>query len=175
VSVSASEWVTGIGTLALAVATTGMVRQTRFLVENAQQPLVVPDIEAKVPAHYDFAPGGTPGGFSTYQLSVRNVGPGVAVIGHTGWARLVDPSDPLSLAYPGSIIIGPAEAAVIELHGTHQPVPRFDILLRYPDLRVKRRSETEIPYISSGEAGDPYHADVFPLNPTFRAKATRGD
>lgn len=60
--------------------------------------------------------------------------------------------------------------AVIELHGTYQPVPRFDIRLCYSDVRGKRRSETDIPYISSGKADDPYHAEVFPLNPTFRAR-----
>lgn len=168
---SSSEWLTGIGTLALAIVTTGMVWQTRRLVVNDQQPVIVPDGEAKPPAHYDFAPGGAPGGFSTYRLPVRNVGPGVAVIAHAGGARLLDPKDPLSLAYPGSVIIGPAEASVIELHGTHQPVPRFDIRLFYSDVRRKRLSATDIPYITSGDCSDPCHADVFPLNPTFRLRA----
>jgi hypothetical protein len=52
-------------------------------------------------------------------------------------------------------------------------VPRFDIRLRYSDVGGKHDSETDIPYISSGETGDPHHADVVPLNPTFRANVKR--
>lgn len=168
---SSSEWLTGIGTLALAIVTTGMVWQTRRPVENDQQPVIVPDGEAKPPAHYDFAPGGAPGGFSTYRLPVRNAGPGVAVIAHAGGTRLLDPKDPLSLAYPGSVIIGPAEASSSSSTGPTRPVPRFDIRLCYSDVRGKRLSATDIPYISSDDASDPYRADVFPLNPTFRVRA----
>ncbi len=161
-----SDIAVAVGTFSLAVVTLGMVRQTRRLVEDAEQPVIVPAAEG-VNANYQWSPSAL---ISSYRLPIRNVGKGVAIIQEEGGALLVDSQQPLHFGYPGSVILGPGEGAVLEVRGGARAVPVFTIRLTYSDVSGKRLSQTEVPYDQAREGGADGNVDVVALRPTYRAK-----
>lgn len=80
-----SDIAVAIGTFSLAVVTLGMVKQTRRLVQDGEQPVIVPAV-AGVPANYQWSPSAQ---ISAYRLPIRNVGHGLAIIQEQGGAFLV--------------------------------------------------------------------------------------
>ena len=159
-----SDIAVAVGTFSLALVTFGMVRQTRRLVQDAEQPVIVP---AGAQANFQWSPSAQ---ISTYQLPIHNVGHGVAIIQEEGGAFLVDSLQPLSLGHPGSVILGPGEETVLEVRGGARAVPVFTIRLTYSDVSGKRLSQTDVPYDRAPGVEEQFNLDVVALHPTYRPR-----